>query len=133
MSRGEDFATMLARLQVLPDEIIRARPRLGVMYAWMLGITLQLDGVEPRLQEVERRGGDQLPAGLQLQIAHIRAELARYRGDYTTAIERSHQILEALPEERSRTDMQTLTGTVFNLSLAYLLAGEVVKARALVC
>ncbi len=130
MSRGEDFATMLARLVALPDEIIRARPRLGVMYAWMLSITLQLDAVEPRLQEVERRAGDQLlPADLQLQIAHIRAELTRHRGEFARAIELSHQVLEALPEERSMTDMQTLTGTVFNLAWGYLQAGDVVQAQ----
>ena len=52
MGRGEDFATMLARLVALPDEIIHARPRLGIMYAWMLVITLQLVRVEPRLQEI---------------------------------------------------------------------------------
>jgi LuxR family maltose regulon positive regulatory protein len=79
MSRDEFFTTMLERLEALPDEIIRARPRLGILYAWMLSITLQLDGVEPRLQEVERLAGDQLPTDLRLQITHIRAELARYR------------------------------------------------------
>jgi LuxR family maltose regulon positive regulatory protein len=129
MSRGEDFATMLARLEALPDEILRARPRLGVMYAWMLAITLRLDAVEPRLQEVERMAGDQLQADLQLQIAHIRAELARHRGDYATAIERSHQVLEALPEKLSGTDLQTLTGSVANLGWAYLAAGDMAKAR----
>ena len=129
MSHGEDFATMLARLAALPDEIIRARPRLGIMYAWMLAITLQLDTVEPHLREVERVEGDQLPADLQLQIAHIRAELARYRGEFAQAIGLSHQILEALPKERSMTDMQTLTGTVFNLAWGYLLAGDVGQAQ----
>jgi LuxR family maltose regulon positive regulatory protein len=129
MSRGEDFGTMLARLEALPDNIIRARPRLGVMYAWMLAITLQLDGVEPRLQAVERRAGDQLPADLQRQIAEVRAELARHRGEFAQAIKLSHQVLEALPEERSAADMQTLTGVVFNLAFAYLLAGKVKKAQ----
>jgi LuxR family maltose regulon positive regulatory protein len=129
MSRGEDFVTMLARLEALPDKIIRARPRLGILYAWMSSITLQLDSVEPRLQEVERMAGDQLPADLKLQIAHIRAELARQRGDYTTAIERSHQVLEALPEKLSETDGQTLTGALFNLVWAYLGVGDVANAR----
>ncbi len=129
MSRGEDFATMLARLEALPEEIIRARPRLGVMYAWMLSITFQLDVVEPRLREIERMAGDQLPADLRLQIAHIRAELTRYRGDYARAIELSLQILEILPEKPSATDVQTRTGTVFNLAWAYLWAGDVTKAQ----
>ncbi len=129
MSHGEDFATMLARLVVLPDEIIRARPRLGIMYAWMLAITLQLDAVEPRLQDVERTEGDQLPANLQLQVAHIRAELTRQQGDFAKAIELSHQVLESLPEERSMTDMQTLTGTVFNLAWGCLYTGDTLGAQ----
>ncbi|MDH3676610.1 MAG: tetratricopeptide repeat protein, partial [Anaerolineae bacterium] len=129
MSRDEFFTTMLERLEALPDEIIRARPRLGILYAWMLSITLQLDGVEPRLQEVERLAGDQLPTDLRLQITHIRAELARYRQDVTEAIALSHQVLEALPEEPSGTDRQTLTGTIFNLAFAYLMMGDVVKAQ----
>jgi LuxR family maltose regulon positive regulatory protein len=129
MSRGEDFATMLARLVALPGEIIRARPRLSIMYAWMLSITLQLDAVEPRLQEVERQAGDQLPADLQLQIAHIRAELARHRGNHDTAIELSHRVLQGLPENRTFTDMQTLTGTVFNLAYAYLGSGDTANAH----
>jgi LuxR family maltose regulon positive regulatory protein len=129
MSHGEDFATMLARLVALPDEIIRARPRLGIMYAWMLAITLQLDAVEPRLQDIERMAVDQLRVDLQRQITEIRAELARHQGEFAKAIELSHQVLEALPEERSITDMQTLTGSVFNLAWGYLQAGDVVTAQ----
>ena len=47
MSHGEDFVTMFGWLAALPDEVIRSRPRLGVMYAWMLSITNQVDAVEP--------------------------------------------------------------------------------------
>ena len=129
MSHGEDFATMLARLEALPQEIIAARPRLGIMYAWMLAITLRLDAVEPQLRSVEKRFGDELPPDHQRQIAQIRADVFRFQGQFARAIERSHIILEALPQYRSPADMQTLTGAVFNLAWGYLQAGEVVKAQ----
>jgi ATP/maltotriose-dependent transcriptional regulator MalT len=95
------------------------------MYAWMLAITLQLDAVEPRLQDIERMAVDQLRVDLQRQIAEIRAELARHQGEFAKAIELSRQVLESLPQERSITDMQTLTGSVFNLAWGHLQAGDV--------
>ena len=79
MGRGEFFTTMLNRLKSLPPEIIRARPHFGVSYAWLLSITLQLDAVEPRLQEVEEITGDQLSEDIRLQIAVVRTALARQR------------------------------------------------------
>ena len=129
MGRDEFFTTMLDRLEALPEEIIRARPRLGILYAWMLSITLQIDGVEPCLQAVEKLAKGQLPADLRRQMTHIRAELARYRQDVTQSIELSQQVLAALPEKPSGTDRQTLTGAVFNLAFVYLMQGDVVRAQ----
>jgi LuxR family maltose regulon positive regulatory protein len=129
MSRGEYFSTMLDRLEALPDEIIRARPSLGVMLAWMLSITLQPDAVEPRLRDVEESAGDELPADLRRQITLVRAELARHNKDFAESIEHSLQLLEALPEELSNTDRQTFTGAVFNLSWAYYRRGDPNQAR----
>lgn len=88
-SRGEYYTTILSWLKALPDEIVRARPHLDILYAWMLSIALQLDAVEPRLQEIERMADGQLPVDLRLQIAAIRATLARQRNDIAKAIELS--------------------------------------------
>ena len=129
MSRDEYFTTMLERLEALPEEIIRARPWLGIMHAWMLSITLQIDAVEPRLQEVEKSTGGQLPADLRLQIDHIRAEVARQRLEVDRAIELSHRVLAALPENPSGANRQTLAGTLFNLAFAYLMKGDVMDAQ----
>jgi len=129
MSRGEDFDTMMARLAALPDEIVRARLRLGVMYAWMLSITLHLDQVEPRLIDIETRFGDQLPADLQRQIGNIRAEVFRHNGDYQKSIEDSLQVLQSLPEEFSITDQQTYTGSVTSLAWSSVLAGDMESAH----
>jgi LuxR family maltose regulon positive regulatory protein len=127
--RGEYYSTMLGWLAALPEEILRARPHLGITYAWMLSITQQIDAVEPRLREVERLAAGQLPAELQLQIAVIRPELARHRNDVTRSIELSHQVLEALEENPSESNLLAHTGVVFNLGWAHLVEGNVVKAR----
>lgn len=129
MSRGEDLSMMLARLVAIPDNIIRAHPRLGVMFAWMLSLTLKLDEVEPRLVDVETRFADQLPEDLKRQIAFIRVEVLRHQGDFLKTIAGSLQILETLPEEMSFTDQQTYTGLVSNLAWGYLLAGDVNMAQ----
>ncbi len=125
MSRGEHFSIMLERLEALPEEIITKRPVLNIMYAWMLSITLHLDAVEPRLQAIEKMSGHGLAADLKRQIATIRAELARYRLDFAGAIESSLKILKSIPKTPSIVDMQNMTGTVFNLSYAYLGIGDI--------
>jgi len=128
MSTGEYFSTMLAWLEELPDEIISARPRLGIWHAWMLVETLHLDAVEPRLQEIERDADGQLPAGLRLLTTVIRATLARRRDDLATAIELSHHVLEIMGENPSASSPQAYTGIVFNLAFAYLQAGDLIQA-----
>ena len=127
--RGEYYTTMLSWLEMLPDEIVRARPSLGILYAWMLSINLQLDAVEPRLQEMERMADGQLPVDLRLQIAAIRATLARQRNDVAIAIELSHQVLKVLAEDPSDSNLLAYTGVVFNLAWTHLMEGDVVKAR----
>jgi len=130
MSHDEDFTTMLHRLEALPEEIIRNSPRLHIMYAWMLSITLQLDKVEPCLQEIERQNGNQLPSDLRLQVAHIRAELARHKKDFSKAIKLSEKVLASLPENLSVTGRQTYTGVVFNMAWTLFEKGDVEKAEA---
>ncbi len=129
MSRGEHFSTMLERLEALPEEIITSRPSLNIMYAWMLAIMLHLDEIEPRLQAIEKKSGDGLTAELKCQISLIRAELARHSLDFTGAIKNSLKILKSLPKTPSNTDMQTMTGAVFNLSYSYLSIGNVANSE----
>ena len=128
MSRGEDLSMMMARLAALPDELIRAHPRLSIMFAWMLSLTLQLHAVEPRLKEVEAKFGNQLSADLHRQIASIRAEVARNQGEYQKSIDLSLKVLNSIPNNQTFTDQQNMTGLVSNLAWGYLLAGEVKHA-----
>ncbi len=131
MRHGEFFTTMLGRLKALPAEVIRARPHFGISYAWLLQITLQLDEVEPRLQEVEKTGGDRLSDDLRLEIDVIRASLARQRRDVATAMRLSEQVLDALPANAADDNplqREARTGAVSNLGHTYFyLLGDVIK------
>jgi LuxR family maltose regulon positive regulatory protein len=130
MGHGEDYDTMFRRLAALPKSVLRARPRLGIMYAWMLSIVLQIDAVEPQLLEVERSAKGDLPADLQKQMILIRAAVARHRRKIDRSIEMLNQVRETLPEDLSPTDQQTLTGIAFYLALAYMAKGDLVQAES---
>jgi LuxR family maltose regulon positive regulatory protein len=126
MNRGEDFAVMLDRLEALPDEMICSRPSLCIMYAWMLSLTLQLDEAEGYLQFVEEKEAGKLGADLQMQIALIRADNARHRGDVRFSIQRLRWALDEIagnPTD-SIAQVQNYTSCIMNLAWSYLIAGE---------
>jgi LuxR family maltose regulon positive regulatory protein len=123
MSRGENYTTSLRQLEALPDEIVRASPHLGIMYAYVLAIRIQLDRVEPRLQEIESTAGDQLTTELELQIKDVRAHVAILQNNGERASELSREVLEALPEDRADDNplqRQARMGMVFNFGHIYL-------------
>jgi LuxR family maltose regulon positive regulatory protein len=109
LSHG-DASTLLEWLDALPDELLHSRPRLDLLYAWALLAAMQLETIEARLHEVERRmlaaetpTLDASPAGqaalqaIRGEIVAIRATLASLRGDAPTAIELAQQALDHLP------------------------------------
>jgi len=131
--RGE-LSTLLGWVEVLPEHILHAHPRLLLDHAWVLLWSGQVTALEPHLQDAERV----LAAGTGTQsnipqiarqtmhgeLAAIRAELARQRGDVSGAIELAKQALASLPE-----DAQSLRGiTTGLLGGAYRLRGDVVAA-----
>ncbi|MDY6875407.1 MAG: LuxR C-terminal-related transcriptional regulator [Chloroflexota bacterium] len=112
LTRGE-MTTLLNWLGALPDEVVRARPRLDVFRAWALTLTSQLDHAELRLQETDTQG-------LEGEVAAVRAYAACFRGDVTRAIELSRQALEHLPEE----GLFLRSLMALNLGNAYWLSGN---------
>jgi LuxR family maltose regulon positive regulatory protein len=133
MARGENYTTLLRQLEALPDEIVRASPHLGIMYAYVLAIRIQLDRVEPRLQDIERAAGDQLTTELELQIKDVRAHAAVLQNNGARAFELSWEVLEALPEDRADDNplqRQARMGMVFNFGHIYLFfEGNAPKAQ----
>ena len=117
MRRTRQEAAVRGWLEVLPDELIRARPMLSVAYAWALLSVGEFEGVEGRLRDAERwldttgmREGSQapsaemavddeefrrLPAGIEL----YRSALAMARGDVLGTVRHARRAIDLAPEE----------------------------------
>jgi len=121
MLRSE-FATLLSWVNALPENLVRARPRLGVYQALALVMGGQpLDLARSRLQDVVAADSDGSVAG---EVIAFRALLAAYRGKRERSAELSEQALELLPEE-SLFFRSFVAGF---LGLAYLYSGDVEPA-----
>jgi ATP/maltotriose-dependent transcriptional regulator MalT len=93
LQRGE-VSTLLRWFEALPAELLRSRPRLSLFCAWALFGDLQLDNVEPHLQDTERALQATPDNDMQGEIDTIRAWLIRIQGDAPRAIELYHQALD---------------------------------------
>jgi LuxR family transcriptional regulator, maltose regulon positive regulatory protein len=119
MDRSLQFATWLGWVEALPDEIVRARPVLGVAYAWALLDTGELEAGESRLRDAEwwlettagPSGRPEVPAAdmvvvdeeefrsLPVTIASARAYRAQALGDVSGTMEHARRALDLLPED----------------------------------
>jgi LuxR family maltose regulon positive regulatory protein len=132
-ARGE-VTTLLGWLEALPDELVRARPRLGLAYAKALLTGGQYEAAESRLQDVETNCQAQASADEDPELNALwgdatttRAIIARFQEDFPRGIELSRQALERLPD---RKENFYLRGLIFmNLGWIYLYSGDVVAAR----
>ena len=149
-ARGQ-ILTMLSWLKLIPDDLLCARARLSLNYAWALILTNQLDSAEPVLQSVQSQvlaasttpefdpptprveqtpsangtAWDRSPQGTLAKVATLRAFVARYKGDVPGAISFSQQALDLIPAG------QTLTRGMVMLCLghAQLMSGNIEAAR----
>jgi LuxR family maltose regulon positive regulatory protein len=95
-----EIATFLNWMEMLPDELVRARPLLCVFHAGaLLWGSRPLDAIEARLRDAVEADPDGLISG---EVAAIRALLAAHQGDVRRSTELSHRALELLPEESLR-------------------------------
>ena len=82
-------------LQRLPDEILDDRPYLKLFHTWTLILTgASKEEIESRLADLGEQG-----EVLSAKVAAIRAYLAIYQGDLSSAWELSHVAWEQLPED----------------------------------
>jgi LuxR family maltose regulon positive regulatory protein len=128
LGQAKSFTTILSWLEALPEEVVQARPRVGVLHGWILSLTDQLDAVEPRIQEVERAVEGELPDAVRFEITVLRAYVARQKIDVDKAIELSLQALETYRENPASGSMQAYSGIAFNLALAYRTRGQISQA-----
>ncbi len=90
--RGE-IRTVRGWLDRLSDELIHSRPQLGVLYAWALILSGELEHVEPFLENVDL---EHVPG----EVAAIRAYVANLRDDLPRASHLAHQVFQYLPETK---------------------------------
>jgi LuxR family maltose regulon positive regulatory protein len=123
LMRGE-VATFLRWIDALPDDLVRARPKLRILYAWMLLWQSQsLKVIESLLQGAEEE--DERVSG---RVTALRGLMAGLRGQTALAVELSRRALEQLPEEEQFIRMFA----TWILRTAQLVSGEgVVDDRAL--
>jgi LuxR family maltose regulon positive regulatory protein len=118
LTRGEP-ARLLNWLNALPDEELRSRLGLRLAQAWAMLIRGHMEGLEAKLQEVER-ALDSSPAAraAQGEVLAIRATIAAALQDYARAEELSLQSLDfAAPENVALRGAVLLSLGVVHLSL----------------
>ncbi len=119
MRQSRQEATIRRWLEALPHSLIQARPVLSVHYAGALLQFGQLEGVEVRLRDAERRldtatGGREGPTAeltalvvvdeeefrrLPSAIALYRAALALAAGDVASTVRYARRVLDLAPED----------------------------------
>jgi LuxR family maltose regulon positive regulatory protein len=99
-SRGPLLLDWIAKL---PDEVKRDRPWLNVYRANLLALSLQLDQVEPILDDVEIRIAESSYRSPELlgHIAAVRAYVANLRGDTGRAIALANLVKTYVPGEEN--------------------------------
>jgi LuxR family maltose regulon positive regulatory protein len=90
LTRGE-MTTLLGWLDAMPEGAVRARPRLGILRAWALALTSQLDEADSYLSDVDVGYG-------RGEVDAVRGYIAHHRGQSAQAIEQCQRALELLPE-----------------------------------
>ena len=122
LKRGE-VVTLLGWYQALPEDFVRAHPRLCFGYCWPLLLAEKTDAAESYLALAEQAAqGD--PAFLG-EIAATQAYAARVRGDGRRAVELSQRALSLLPQD----DWGARSVVAMNLGMAYWYAGHLVGAN----
>jgi LuxR family maltose regulon positive regulatory protein len=133
LRRGE-LGTLLRWIEGLPDDLVRSRPDLSRFCAWALLFAGQVEGVEPRLQDVERaltsearriEWGETRVRNVLGEVTAIRAYIAYFSGDATRMIDLAQEALKHLSER----NLIARSIVVAQLGSAYLLRGDMVRAE----
>ncbi|MBX0314164.1 LuxR C-terminal-related transcriptional regulator [Planococcus glaciei] len=144
MRRNRQEAAMLSWLKAIPDELVRQRPVLSVIYAWALLSAGEVATVEERLQDAERwlemadvheKAESFLDGmivvdkeefrGLLSSISLYRAANALAQGDISAAMKNARRVLGLVPE----TDHLRRGAASGLLGLAYWTTGELETAH----
>ena len=101
--RSYESRRWLDRVKSLPLEVVRARPRLGMGYAWALLNSGELEAAEPRLRDVEEwlggAGDDATARSLRKELASARVYLTQSLGGVPGSLEHARQALQLVAED----------------------------------
>jgi LuxR family maltose regulon positive regulatory protein len=122
MLKHGELVTLLGWRQQIPEAVVRARPDLGLGFAWAHLLIGQFQAAEELLTHFERMAENIPP--LMGQVANAQAYLARSRGDNEELIQKSKLVLELLPES-ALVDRGIL---FLNLGLGYWHEGRLAEA-----
>jgi LuxR family maltose regulon positive regulatory protein len=141
LRRGEG-ATLRRWLSALPEEVVRARPRLCLAQAVAAFNEGRLEAVEPLLEDVERGlaagagredpyqapasgGEDSALANIPVSVALLRASLAGVQGD----AERAIRLVEEAQTHLAEGERGPLLAVRWNLGFAHWLQGRLAEAE----
>jgi LuxR family maltose regulon positive regulatory protein len=116
-----ELVTFLRWVARLPDELLAARPSLGVLHAWALLLTGRWVEAADSYLEQPATGTDIA----SWKMAPIRALMALFQGRVPAAAEMSRRALEELPRRESF--LRNIAA--WNLSLSQLAEGDVSAGR----
>jgi len=123
VARGE-YETLAAWLAAMPEGARDERPALWLWAAWAALLGGAVEQVEPALDRAEaawRGEGRRRERG---EVAHLRAHLARLRGDAPAAIAAAQRALADLGPDQ----LTLRAGSLLALGAGQLLAGELGRA-----
>jgi LuxR family maltose regulon positive regulatory protein len=110
-TRGE-MTTILGWIALLPHHIVQANAQLGILRAWAMAKSGDLDGAERSLEAC----GDNLRG----EVTAVRAYVAGVQGDISQAVALSQRALALLPAE----DLVVRAIVTQNLGVAYHWGGN---------
>jgi LuxR family transcriptional regulator, maltose regulon positive regulatory protein len=129
-----DASLLLRWLGTLPDDLVRRRPQLSLLYAWALAHSGELEDAERRLRDTEEGLG--LDAGASTaglskkertmlgEICIIRARMAAMRENAALTTKLSNRALDLLPED----ELHLRGDVALDLGHAYCSVGDIESA-----
>jgi LuxR family maltose regulon positive regulatory protein len=137
-SKGE-VETVWSWLQALPEEVVRNRAPISVVYCWVLWLKGRVDTIEAHLIDAERARSEQVgqqsdsgsadPATLPAELAALHSFVARYKHEFETAVAHAERALTLVPEDLSpQIDAELRTPIYLALATAYDGAGDLEKS-----
>lgn len=120
------WRTLLDWVQAVPDHLVRSRPRLTLMYAWVLFFTGQMGRIDTYIQCVERQTDSRLePDNLAGRYSALQACRTTLQGDITQSISLAKQALASLPTD----DLLWRSIVAIALGTAYRANGDLAQAE----